>query len=253
VKTERVAKLMAGRGLCSRREAERLIASGQVIVDGVVVRTQGVKAAPDADIRVGAAGAAALGAQVTVILNKPAGIVSTQPRPGEIPAWTLLRADTAAGDVAPETLARIVGAPSTLAVAGRLDRASRGLLVLTQDGTIARLLIGEHRVPKTYTVRVGEPVTDEQVRKLRGRMTLDGRPLRPMDVRRLSRHVLRFVLVEGRKHQIRRVCRTVGLTVVDLVRDAVGPLTLAGLPEGRWRAVGAEETEQLKRFGDLVI
>src|SRR5215470_12871256 len=98
---ERVAKLMASRGLCSRREAERLIAAGHVLVDGIVVREQGVKAAVDADIRITEGGTETLAAQLTVILNKPVGIVSTQPRPHETPAWTLLRADTVAGDIAP--------------------------------------------------------------------------------------------------------------------------------------------------------
>ncbi len=247
---ERVAKLMASRGLCSRREAERLIAAGQVLVDGAVVREQGVKAGLDADIRIAEGGSVALAARLTIILNKPVGIVSTQPRPHETPAWALLRADTVAGDIVPDALARIVAAPSTLAVAGRLDRASRGLLVMTQDGTIARLLVGGHGVSKVYRVEVSEPITGEQVRKLNGRMKLDGTPLRPMDVRQVSRHTLRMVLTEGRKHQIRRVCRTVGLTVVDLMRTAVGPLELGALKEGAWRLVTAAELEALKRAGD---
>ncbi len=249
VKQERVAKLMAQRGLCSRREAERLIEAGQVLVDGRLVCEPGCKAPVEAEIRIAAAGAATLTSRVTVALHKPAGVVSTQPQRGQVPAWRLLRADNAAGPIEPEVLRRVLAKPWTLAVAGRLDRDSRGLLVLTQDGTIARRIVGGHGVKKTYTVRTAEPISDTQVRKLCGPLTLDGQRLLPMEVCRLSSHVLRFVLAEGRKHQIRRVCRKVGLHVVDLFREAVGPIRISDLPEGRWRVVSEEELEKLRRLG----
>src|SRR5262245_63513407 len=89
---QRVAKLMANRGLCSRREAERLIERGLVTVDGVVMREQGCKAHPDADIRVAPDGTQELAAQRTIMLHKPAGVVSTQPQPGQTPAWKLVTA-----------------------------------------------------------------------------------------------------------------------------------------------------------------
>jgi len=134
-------------------------------------------------------------------------------------------------------------------VAGRLDRASRGLLVLTQDGNVARRIIGGQGVEKCYLVRTAEPATDVQIRKLRGRLSLDAQPLRPMRVERLADDTLRFVLVEGKKHQIRRLCRRFGLTVVDLFRVAVGPLAIGDLPEGRWRLVRADELARLRADG----
>lgn len=242
---ERVAKILAQRGLCSRREAERLIEAGQVMVDGVVVREQGVKAAPDADIRILPGGVEDLAARATIVLHKPAGIVSVNPEPGQRAAWQLLRPERAQGSVEEAVLERIRSGPQAFSVAGRLDRASRGLLVLTADGAVARRIIGGHAVEKTYRVRTAEPVTDAQLRKLRGRFTLDGKELLPMQVDRLGARVLRFKLVEGRKHQIRRVCRHVGLAVVDLLREAVGPFHLGDLEEGRWRLARPEEIAKL--------
>jgi 23S rRNA pseudouridine2604 synthase len=244
-KLERVAKLMSERGLASRREAERLIASGQVLVDGAVVREQGCKAARQAVIEIAAGAALDLRERLTIVLHKPIGVVSILPAPGQLPAWRLLRAENAAEPVSRETLARVLERAPNLAVAGRLDRASRGLLVLTEDGTVARRIIGGHGIEKSYRVRTREPATDAQIRKLRAPLSLDGRPLLPMNVERLAGDALRFVLVEGRKHQIRRACRKVGLTVLDLCRDAVGPLRLGDLPAGKWRLATEEEIDSL--------
>ncbi len=244
---ERIAKIMARRGLCSRREAERLIDAGQVVVDGVVVSGQGQKAPLDAAIVIAPAGAAALDTKLTVVLNKPAGIVSTQPEPNQTPAWRLLRAANAQGETDAEIVRRVAAAPQSFSVAGRLDRASRGLLVMTQDGTVARRIIGAHDVRKLYVVQLAEPVSAAQVHKLSGRMSLEGELLLPMTVERLGPDVLRFGLVEGRKHQIRRVCRKVGLDVVDLFREAVGPIHIGDLPEGSWRVVSAAELAGLNK------
>jgi 23S rRNA pseudouridine2604 synthase len=248
---ERVAKLMARRRLCSRREAERLIEQGLVSVNGTVVREQGCKAPPDADIRIAASGTAQLAEQLTILLHKPAGIVSTQPAAGQTPAWKLVTARTAHGSIDAADLARATAQPWTLAVAGRLDRASRGLLVMTQDGTVARRIIGGEGVEKCYLVRTAEAATDAQLRKLRSPLRLDDQPLRPMQVERVAEDTLRFILIEGKKHQIRRVCRRFGLTVVDLFRSAIGPLAIADLPEGRWRLARAEELERLHTDGHV--
>jgi len=246
---ERVAKIMAARGLCSRREAERLIDAGCVLVDGEPVTAQGAKAAPDADIRVTGDGLGVLGGRSTVLLHKPIGIVSTQPEPGQKPAWRLLRGNTRRGPIDTGVERRIVDDPQSLSVAGRLDRASRGLLVMTQDGTVARRIIGGQGVEKEYLVRTAEPASDGQLHKLNGAMRLDGQPLLPMRVSRVDPDTLRFVLIEGKKHQIRRVLRTVGLEVTDLFRVAVGPLRLGDLPEGCWRVATEAEIAALQRDG----
>jgi 23S rRNA pseudouridine2604 synthase len=139
----------------------------------------------------------------------------------------------------------VTAEPHTFSVAGRLDRASRGLLVLTQDGTVAKRIIGGHTLTKTYVVETAEEVRSTQVEKLGGRLILDDVQLQPMKVVRLAPQRLRFVLVEGRKHQIRRLCRRVGLTVTDLFREAVGPFAIGDLAEGRWRMASAAELRKL--------
>ncbi len=231
---QRVTKLMSRRGMCSRREAERLIDAGAVMVDGVAVRQQGVKAAPDARIEVIGRGARWLAQQVTVLLNKPIGVVSTQPEGQQIPAWHLLTRATLHGGGDPDTIERAVAEPWYLSVAGRLDKESRGLLLMTQDGVLARRATGGG-MKKTYRVRVDVEPDRDQLAALRGRLVLDGRPLQTMRISRCGERHLRFVLTEGRKHQIRRVCELVGLRVEDLERTAIGPWELGDLPEGRWR------------------
>jgi 23S rRNA pseudouridine2604 synthase len=245
VQQERIAKLMANRGLCSRREAERLIEAGQVSVDGVVVREQGSKASPQAVISVAPDASSTLGTRLTVLLHKPVGIVSTQPQGDQVPAWKLIRPENAHGGIDAGALASVVQDPQRFHVAGRLDRASRGLLVLTEDGRVAKRLISGHEVEKTYVVRVAGVVHEEQLQKLRGNLTLDGQPLLPMRAERVSANAIRFVLVEGRKHQIRRVCRKVGVNVTDLFREAVGPFHLDPLPEGLWRLATPNELLEL--------
>ena len=242
---QRVAKLMAWRGLCSRREAERLIVNGEVMVDGVVVREPGSKCLPDAAICLRSRGQRWLSQSVSVLLHKPCGVVSTQPEGDQVPAWQLLASDALHGPADPALVRRVMTKPWTLAVAGRLDRESRGLLLLTQDGTLARLVTGSGRIAKRYRVELAEVVGDHHLRALNRPMRLDDRPLRPMQVTRLGGRCLAFVLHEGRKHQIRRVCAALSLTVTDLLREAIGPCQLGDLPVGCWRPVRPKELEQL--------
>jgi 23S rRNA pseudouridine2604 synthase len=261
---QRVSKLMAWRGLCSRREAEELISRGVVTVDGAVAR-QGDKALSDARIDIAdAAGARWLRSKITVVLNKPVGFVSNLPGPGEREASELVTARNAASesdrrgllDALDETnddeKARAPGVGLTkLNVCGRLDKDSRGLLVLTQDGVLARAVIGGNEIPKTYVVRLDRPVTDEQVRVLNGPVSLEGARLLPMKVERAPRapDVLRFTLREGKNRQIRRVCDAAGLRVVDLERVKVGGCELGDLPEGAWRLMTDAERESLRAAG----
>lgn len=238
---QRVAKIMAQRGMCSRREAERLIEVGAVSVDGVVLREQGCKAAVNAQIVLNAHGSRRLAAHTTVLLHKPMGIVSTQPEEGQIAAWTLLTAERAWGGNDPEALARVLAKPWTMSVCGRLDKESRGLLLLTQNGVLAKLLTGGHGITKHYLVSVDRQVRPEDLARLRGSWTLDGQELQPMQVSQSSQRQLRFSLVEGRKHQIRRVCSECGMEVVDLLREGIGPWQLGKLPEGHWTVVDGDE------------
>jgi len=228
-------------GLCSRREAERWITSGWVKVDGVVVTTLGVRVSPDSRIDIDPAAREHQSGQVTILLHKPVGYVSGQAEDGYEPAIVLIRPENRwTSDPSPIQFqqAHLQG----LAPAGRLDIDSTGLLVLTQDGRVAKQLIGEDSsVEKEYLVRVEGTLTDEGMRRLRHGLTLDGVKLRPAIVSWQNEHQLRFVLRQGRKRQIRRMCEIVGLVVTALKRVRSGKVPLGGLPVGKWRYLGPDE------------
>ena len=235
----RLSKLMAQRGVCSRREADVFIEQGMVSVNGVIVDQLGAKVAPDAEITLAPRAVKKQKELITIILNKPIGHVSAQPEPGYAPAIKLITVANQFGKgnkrLMPEHL-------KGLAVAGRLDIDSQGLLLFTQDGRLAKKIIGEEsRVEKEYIVRVRGLLSDDGLRLLRGGLALDGKPLKPAQVEWINRDQLRFVLREGRKRQIRRMCDLVGLKVVGLKRVRVGKIRLGDLPEGKWRFLGPEE------------
>ena len=228
----RLSKLMSQRGLCSRREADDLIARGLVRVNGEVVSELGFKVAPNARVDITAAGARELDRKVTILINKPKGFVSAQPEDGYRAAVELVTsANQFGGESNPFGINHLRG----LAPAGRLDIDSQGLLVMTQDGVVAKTLIGENsEVEKEYLVRVAGRL-DDLSELTDGTMVIEGRRLRPARVEWLNEDQLRFVLREGMKRQIRKMCEAVGLTVLGLKRVRIGKVTLGKLPEGQWR------------------
>lgn len=238
---QRVNRWLAQNGVCSRREAEGLIAEGLVSIDGETVTDVGRKIAPGQTLVLADRATARLDAALTVMIHKPVGIVSAQPDPGQVPAVRLLTRAALWGDGAV-----IPGRDSKLAPVGRLDMDSRGLLILSEDGVVARAVIGPaSELEKEYLVRVAGDVTPRKLALLRHGLELDGRRLKPAQVDEVAAQRLRFVLTEGRNRQIRRMCDLVELRVVDLFRVRVGPLTLGDLPEGRWRPLTAQERAAL--------
>ena len=235
----RVSKILATRDLCSRREAEALIDTGEVSVNGEVV-VLGTKADPASEVRVTGPVLRRHQSKRTTVLNKPGGYVSNLPADGEVEASALLRLSDETGDV--------VDRPR-LSVCGRLDKHSRGLLVLTEDGTLARDIIAGDSVAKTYLVEVARAVTREDLRRLNGPLDFgadEDVSLKPIRVRRLAPTLLEFVLREGKNRQIRRVCDGIGLHVVDLLRVRMGKSDLGSLPEGSWRTMSKLETDDFK-------
>jgi 23S rRNA pseudouridine2604 synthase len=228
-------------GLCSRREAEQWIVKGWVKVDGQVVDTLGTRVAPGARIEVDPAAREHQSGQVTILLHKPIGYVSGQAEDGYEPAIVLIRPGNRwSADPAPLQFqeAHLRG----LAPAGRLDIDSTGLLVLTQDGRVAKQLIGENSsVEKEYLVRVEGRLSEDGLRRLRHGLTLDSVRLRPAQVSWQNEDQLRFVLREGRKRQIRRMCELVGLYVTGLKRVRSGNVLLGALPVGKWRYLRPDE------------
>jgi 23S rRNA pseudouridine2604 synthase len=239
----RLSKLMAERGLCSRREADEFIERGWVFVDGRRVSELGVRVGADVRITLAAEAARTQQQRVTLLLHKPVGYVSGQPEPGYAPAVSLIGPDNQADRDSAQRFH-----PShlkNLAPAGRLDIDSTGLLVLTQDGRVARQLIGEDsKVEKEYLVRVEGSLAENGLALLNHGLWLDDRPLRPAQVEWVNDDQLRFVLREGRKRQIRRMCELVGLKVVGLKRVRIGQVKLGDLPLGQWRFLREDE-----RFG----
>lgn len=236
----RLNKFMGQAGLCSRREADALIAEGLVSIDGETVTDAGRKILPGQTLTLAGAAQAKLAEGVTIVMNKPVGHVSGQPEPGKTPAVRLLTEANRIG--AGEVPARDASLPPI----GRLDEDSRGLLLLSSDGVVARAVIGpQSELDKEYLVRVTGDVTEKKLATLRHGLMLDGRVLKHARVTRMEPHRLRFVLKEGRNRQIRRMCEMVGLEVTDLIRIRIGPLRLDNLPEGRWRMLTAEERAAL--------
>ena len=252
--TVRLNKRMAELGLCSRREADAWIDQGWVRVNGQVAE-MGMQVGSTDRITVEREAQAQQEQQVTVLLHKPMGYVSGQAEDGHEPAMVLFQARNQwSGDTT-----RIRFSPAQfkgLAPAGRLDIDSVGLLVMTQDGRVARQLIGEDAdMEKEYLVRVtcAGPQGDiavnvqahfpaAQMQRLRHGLSLDGKALKPAQVEWQNPEQLRFVLKEGKKRQIRRMCEQVGLKVVGLKRIRMGRISLGALPVGQWRYLGPKES-----------
>ena len=249
----RLSKRMSELGIASRREADDWIARGWVRVDGRVVSELGSRVLEGQRITLDPRARRDQESRATVLLHKPLGIVSGQAEDGHRPARTLIG-----------PASRWRGARSGLAFspahlrglvpAGRLDLDSTGLLVLTQDGRIAKSLIGpDHatgEVEKEYLVRVAPargaaPLaarSDADLAPLRPGLGLDDVALQPAVVERIGPDRLRVVLREGRKRQIRRMAEQVGLVVRELVRGRIGGVHLGELPLGAWRYLGADES-----------
>jgi 23S rRNA pseudouridine2604 synthase len=237
----RLSKRMAELGLCSRREADEWIERGWVFVDGMRVDVLGSKVTAGQQISLDAKARSAQQERVTILINKPIGFVSGQAEDGYQPASKLITAET---HWRSDSSAKRFGSAQRmgLAPAGRLDIDSTGLLVLTQDGRIARLLIGaDSPIDKEYLVRVGGQLDERELGLLRHGLELDGEPLRPAEVSWQNADQLKFVLREGKKRQIRRMCETVGLKVLGLKRVRIGAVRLGELPVGQWRYLGPDE------------
>lgn len=246
----RLSKRMSELGMASRREADEWIEKGWVRVDDHIVKELGSRVQPDQRITIDARAKFAQAQKVTVIINKPIGYVSGQAEDGYEPAMVLVlpenqwREDHSGTRFLREHLRSLVPA-------GRLDIDSIGLLVLTQDGRIAKQLIGEDSaIEKEYLVRVSgqsgdgpasRELSEEGLALLCHGLELDGEALKPATVEWLNDDQLRFVLQEGKKRQIRRMCEAVGLKVLGLKRVRIGSVMLGDLPVGQWRYLRGDE------------
>ena len=251
----RLSKRMSELGIASRREADEWIAAGLVRVDDQTVKELGSRVVPSQRITVDAKARFQQAQRVTVLVNKPVGFVSGQAEDGYEPAVVLVtpanqwREDRSGTRFLREHLRSLVPA-------GRLDIDSVGLLVLTQDGRVAKQLIGEDsEVEKEYLVRVatanGQRLPDASLALLCHGLELDGEALRPALVEWVNDDQLRFVLQQGKKRQIRRMCEAVDMQVLGLKRVRVGKVMLGDLPAGQWRYLRMDEGFVLPGFRPL--
>lgn len=230
---ERLQKVMAERGIASRRASEALIAAGRVRVDGALVRTLGTTVAPDARIEVDGRAHAVPERHRYVLLNKPRGVLST-----------------ARDERGRPTVVGLVGATERLYPVGRLDADSEGLLLLTNDGEWAQRVLhpsGGHE--REYEVLVLGEASDAALGALRRGVRLEEGLARAVRVRAASRAggtaTLRLVLRTGWRRQVRRMCAEVGLRVARLRRVRLGPLLLGRLRSGAWRELTSREVRSL--------
>lgn len=237
----RLSKCMSVQGICSRREADKYIENGWVFVDGERINKLGTKIFPTQKIKLDKAAQAQQHGYVTILLNKPIGYVSGQPEPGYQPAVSLINRESQYIDKHyPQRFSPVH--LKNLAPAGRLDIDSQGLLVMTQDGRIAKQLIGaDSEVKKEYLVRVEGTLSKEKLALLNYGLSLDGKALKRAQVSWQNQDQLRFILQEGKKRQIRRMCELVNLNITGLKRVSIGKVKLADLPEGKWRYLREDE------------
>jgi 23S rRNA pseudouridine2605 synthase len=233
--TERLQKIIARAGIASRREAEQLILAGRVAVDGQTVTTLGAQADPTRQrITVDGRPLAPTKEPVYWLLHKPRGYLSTTRDPQGRP--TVL-------DLVPRGL--------RLYPVGRLDADSEGLLLLTNDGPLTHALTHpSSQVAKEYHVQVDRRIEPAELDRLRRGVTLDDGSMARAEVDVLRRappgRWLRFVLREGRKRQIRRMCAALGLAVVQLCRVRFDGVALGALPPGHYRPLAADEVARLR-------
>lgn len=233
---ERLQKYMADCGLMSRRAAEEEIRKGLVTVNGVPAEL-GTKVTPGVDqvLYKNRKVVMPRGEHIYIMLNKPAGYVTT--------------ANDEKGRPCVTDLVKAVG--RRVYPIGRLDMASEGLLLLTDDGALTETLTHpRHSIPKIYNVKVEGEITEEQYKTLLSPMEIDGYPIRPVYTEVLKRKdgktLLQMTLYEGRNRQIRKMCEQVGLQIRFLKRIAIGNLTLGRLRVGEWRYLTKEQVSYLK-------
>jgi len=239
--SERLQKILAAAGIASRRKAEEIIAAGRVTLNGAIVTEQGTKADPDTDtICVDGKPLKRAEPFVYFLLNKPKGYVTTVSDPEGRPTVMQLLGDL----------------PERVYPVGRLDYASEGLLLMTNDGALAQKLTkaGSH-IPKTYLVKVSGKPNEKAVERLRAGITIsldDGRRVKTSPAKiRLTEDAVNpwyeVVLIEGRNRQIRRMFLEVGFLIEKIKRVQLGPLTL-DVPPGKFRRLSKSEIFQLKNL-----
>ena len=226
----RLNKYLSEAGVCSRREADRLIESGKVTVDGQRAQT-GMKIRPGQEVRVGRKVVSRQDEMVVLAVNKPRGIVCTEEKRER------------------NSIVRFLDYPIRVTYIGRLDKDSRGLLLMTNNGDIInRMMRAANHHEKEYKVTVNHEITGEFLEKMAGGVAILDTVTRPCKVEKLGKYTFSIILTQGLNRQIRRMCEALGYEVKDLVRVRVMNIRLGSLKEGEYREVTDEELDELYRL-----
>lgn len=231
----RLQKFIAGAGVCSRRRAEALIREGGVKVNGRLVDQMGVQVDPETDVvEVLGRIVAPSVPEVNIMLNKPPGYISSCRHSGR------------------KIVLDLVDTGHRVYPAGRLDRDSTGLLLLTNNGRLHyRLTHPSFDHEKEYRVKTQSPVSDAALKSMASGVPIEGKPTRPAEIHRKAEDEFTIVLKEGRNRQIRRMVEAVGTEVAALHRVRMATLELRGLASGQWRYLSGDETAELKSYCGL--
>ncbi len=227
----RLNKYLSDAGVCSRREADRQIEAGHVLVDGVPA-TLGARIAPTAKVVYCGKPVVPVEEKVILLVNKPKGIVCTSEK------------------MEKNNIVDYIHYPIRLYPVGRLDKDSRGLILMTNDGELSnRLLKARYYHEKEYLVTVNREITAEFVQKMSAGVYIEeeGKKTRPCKVKKTSRNQFHIISTQGWKRQIRRMCEACGMRVEDLQRIRIENITLGDVPEGSYRKLTPEEERELRR------
>ena len=223
----RLNKYLSEAGVCSRREADRLIESGRVTVDGQRAQT-GMRITPGQVVKVGRKVVSKQDEMIVLAVNKPRGIVCTEERRER------------------NSIVRFLDYPVRVTYIGRLDKDSRGLLLMTNNGDIInKMMRAANYHEKEYKVTVDQEITPEFIEKMSSGVPILDTVTRPCRVEKIGKYTFSIILTQGLNRQIRRMCEALGYQVRDLVRVRVMNIRLGSLKDGQYRKVTDEELEEL--------
>ena len=223
----RLNKYLSEAGVCSRREADRLIESGKVTVDGVTAQ-MGMRVTAGQIVKVGKKTVSKQDEMIVLAVNKPKGIVCTEDQRER------------------DSIVRFLNYPVRVTYAGRLDKDSRGLLLMTNNGDIInQMMRAANRHEKEYKVTVDKEITEQFIKKMSEGVPILDTVTRPCTVTKIGKYTFSIILTQGLNRQIRRMCAAFGYEVKDLVRIRIMNIRLGSLKEGAYRKLTDEELEEL--------
>jgi 23S rRNA pseudouridine2604 synthase len=241
----RISKILSNKGICSRREADKYILEGNVLLDGEVVKELGTKGYMNQKVELRMEGKEKQESLLTIIINKPIGYLchSDDQNKYRVVNELLKKSNISKGDEYTRSL-NISYPIKGLAPAGRLDYESTGLLVLTQNGTIAKEIISEKsNIEKEYIVKINvNEIKEKDLKLLNHGMSLYGKKLEKANVFWFNKkeNLLKFILKEGKKRQIRKMLELIGIKVISLNRIRIGKIELGNLKIGCWRVLNSK-------------